>query len=174
VTRHERDDERLGLLLACGLILAAMLPCGPAEGQREDPALDHARACVGELGWRAPDDACAAIVEVHVRRGVRARSYSAALRRPPRHRAWVPQLDVGRAPPMAWPRALPWARHERRFVDVLEVVRQTLAAERPEACPGAMHYGGLMDATPAGHVEVCRWTVGRGAQVFFAPEGGER
>jgi hypothetical protein len=48
------------------------------------------------------------------------------------------------------------------------VVREVLAGERPEACPEATHYGSAQDPVPRGHREVCRWTVGRGAQVFYA------
>jgi hypothetical protein len=174
------DDTRVDVILACALIISCFLPCSPAEAtrRREDPALIHARACVGELGWRAPDEACSAIVEVHMRRAALrgwrpetvARLYSAALRRPPRGRMWVPQLRPGRRPPMAWP-GLPWARYERRLREIVEVVRGTLDGEAPESCPDAVHYGGAMDAVPTGHVEACRWAIGRGSQRFYARTG---
>lgn len=167
------------------LVLLALAPCVPHEvdGQRrDDPARVHAAACVGELGWNAPDDACAAIVEVHVRRAAMrghthhdavARTFSQAIRRPPPHRLWVPQL-IRPGIPRAWPRHLSWRRHEARFAHYLEVVRATLEGERVTACPGATNYGGLMDTPAEGLVEVCRWSIGRGAQVFYAPAAATR
>lgn len=169
------DETRFACILAAGLVIACMIPCTPADGQ-DDPARVNAAAAIGELGWRAADDAYAAIVEVHVRRasaqGMRpetmARLYSAAMRRP--RRAWVPELARPGRPP-SWPAPASWRRHAARFASVLEVVRATLAGERVEACPGAMHYGSAtLDPVPRGHVEACRWGEGRRAQSFYVRE----
>jgi hypothetical protein len=164
------------------LCLLALVASTAAFAQRtgHDAALWNARAAVGELGWRAPDDAYAAIVEVHLRRAqltgtsaaLMARRYSAAIRRPPRHRRWVRELRVSASPPPSWPPHLggAWQRYAEQLEHVRELASDVLAGRREVACEGATHYGGLMDSTPAGHAEACRWTVGRGAQLFFRRE----
>jgi hypothetical protein len=164
------------------LCLLALVASTAALAQRTGPdaALWNARAAVGELGWRAPDDAYAAIVEVHLRRAqltgtsaaLMARRYSAAIRRPPRHRRWVRELRVSASPPPSWPAHLggAWHRYAEQLERVRAIAADVLAGQREVACEDATHYGGLMDSTPAGHAEACRWTVGRGAQLFFRRE----
>lgn len=151
------------------LAALALLACAalPLRAQRPhhgaDASLWNTRAAIGELGWRAPDDAYAAIVEVHLRRAQltgtttarMARQYSAAVRRPPPHRAWVPELHVSRtdAPP-SWPPHLDgaWWRYADRVREVRDVVRAVLSGERAPVCPDAEHYGGPMDS-----VDETRW-----------------
>lgn len=178
------------LLFALALALAP-LPDAPATAQHPhltrsprshhgaDADLWNARAAVGELGWRAPDDAYAAIVEVHVRRAhltgtttaFMARRYSAAIRRPPRHRAWVRELHARESAPPSWPPHLDgsWWEYAQRFGAIRDVVREVLRGEREPACPAAEHYGSVeLDGTPTGFVEVCRWRAGRHHQGFYA------
>lgn len=157
------------LILAACLALVAVLPTTAQRPRTEyatrDAVLWNARAAVGELGWRAPDDAYAAIVEVHIRRAsltgttpsYMARTYSAAVRRPPRRRAWVRELHGRPQVPPSWPSHLvrAWPRHAQRFVEVREVVRATLEGERDVACPDAEHYGSREDGAPGGRVD--RW-----------------
>lgn len=181
----ELDDARRWrarvLLVAWGLVLAALAPCQPVEARRDDPARVHAAAAVGELSWRAPPEAYAAIVGVHVRRGALrglrpelvARTYSQALRRPPRQRAWVPQL-IGRGMPRAWPSGASWPRHARRFDEIVELAREVLDGRRVSPCPEATGYGGLMDAPDRSLEEVWRVDLTRPggprrAQIFYAP-----
>jgi hypothetical protein len=180
-------DDPLRSILAIHA-LVALVSCGStcrSEAQRTvPPEVIHARACVGELGWSAPDEACVAIVEVHRRRaaltGLSPESvavrYSAALRRPPRHRAWVRELADRSEAPRSWPSGPSWARARERFSALVNVARDALTAEPETVCPGALHYGGAMDSVPSGHEEACRWAIGRGAQMFYRranPEGGE-
>jgi len=167
-------------------LLAALAAFSPVTSQpRPTPARVHAAACVGELGWTAPDDACASMVEVHVARAGAVRPetvalrFSAALRRPPRHRRWVPQLMTAtrRQAPAAWPERLPWASWRMDALERYEAVAAAvLAGERAPACPGCVDYGGLMDE-PAPHLEEVRRFVVRSceglrgcrpaAQVFY-------
>lgn len=159
---------RSPVLIALALVVGSLAWC-PAEGStqpsRTTRAFHHgadadtwnARAAVGELGWRAPDDAYAAIVEVHIHRARitgtttahMARRYSAAVRRPPPHRAWVPELHARTAAsPPSWPPHLDgvWWRYAERFDAVRDVVRDVLRGERAPVCPEAEHYGGPMDS----------------------------
>lgn len=161
------------------LVLLAALAVAPVTAQRRgtDAALWNARAAIGELGWRAPDDAYAAIVEVHLRRArltgtttaLMARRYSAAIRRPPRHRRWVRELRVSASPPRSWPAQLDgaWPRYSERLERVRAIAADVLRGRREVACEGAVHYGGAMDSAPRGHVEACAWTIGRGEQRFY-------
>ena len=56
----------------------------------EDAVLWQTRSCVGEVGWRAPDETCAAMAWIHAKRAKRVgvslttmiRAYSVAVRRP--------------------------------------------------------------------------------------------
>jgi hypothetical protein len=159
--------QRLAILLAACFALAATTPTHATEppevrlGDRAD--LWNARACVGEVGWRAPLEACAAMVWIHVKRAgltgrtvtAMTRAYSKAVRRPPRHRAWVPQLALQARPPVAWPPHLDeaWPSYRDRFEAVLEHVRAVLRGEVSDPCPSAGHYGGPMDSTPTAHEE---------------------
>lgn len=130
-----------------------------------DADLWNTRAAIGELGWRAPDDAYAAIVEVHVRRAqltgtttaFMARRYSAAVRRPPRHRAWVPELHTRNTAPPSWPPHLDgsWWRYAERVGEVREIVRAVLRGERGAVCEDAEHYGSESDGVPGG--QLGRW-----------------
>lgn len=153
-------------LAALALLVCATLPLSAQRSRHgADADLWNTRAAVGELGWRAPDDAYAAIVEVHMRRAHltgattahMARRYSAAVRTPPWHRAWVRELDVGPRVPTAWPPNLrgAWPRYAARFGEVREVVRAVLRGERREVCPGAEHYGSQADGAPGGQAD--RW-----------------
>ena len=169
----------LAVYALTGVVVLASTCGGEARAQGVSPAIIHARACVGELGWRAPDEACVAIVGVHRRRSALtgaspeqvARVYSRALRSPPSPRRWVRQLHDRPTAPAAWPIGPSWAAARARFAQIVDVAREALSGTRPEACPGAVHYGGLMDGTPSGHEEACRWRVGRGAQVFYRRAG---
>ena len=161
------------------LCLLALVASTAAFAQRTGPdaALWNARAAIGELGWRAPDDAYAAIVEVHLRRArltgttttLMARRYSAAVRRPPRHRRWVRELRVSASPPRSWPAQLDgaWPRYSERLEHVRTIAADVLRGRREVACEGAVHYGGAMDSVPARHVEACAWPIGRGEQRFY-------
>lgn len=176
-------DPLLAALAIHGLVM--LVSCGStcdAEAQRSvPPEVVHARACVGELGWSAPDEACVAIVEVHRRRAALtgmspesvAKRYSAALRRPPSHRAWVRELADRSEAPRGWPRVASWTAARARFAALVNVAREALDSDA-EVCPGALHYGGLMDSIPTGHEEACRWRIGRGAQVFYRRSGADR
>jgi hypothetical protein len=166
---------RLALILAALVVASAAVAQPTRHGA--DAVTWNVRAAIGELGWAAPDDAYAAIVEVHIRRAemtgattaLMARRYSAAVRRPPRHRAWVRELRVSDSPPPSWPPHLDgvWWRHAERVEAVRSIVRDVLAGQRATACVDAVHYGGAMDSAPTGHVESCRWQIGRGSQVFY-------
>lgn len=174
--------ERRWRILACGFVIAALAPCDPVEARRPrvDPARVHAAAGVGELSWRAPDEAYAAIVGVHVARGrVRgvapetvAWAYSRALRAPPPSRAWVPQLALP-GTPRAWPAGVSWPRHARRFGEIVELAREVLDGRRASPCPTAIGYGGLMDPPDPSLEEVWRVDLTREggprrAQIFYA------
>ncbi|MCB9603314.1 MAG: hypothetical protein H6720_23610 [Sandaracinus sp.] len=125
----------------------------------------QAAAAVGELGWRAEPDAYAAIVEVHVRRArlrgvsprTMARAYSAALRRPPRHRAWVTELRDAPSPPPSWPQHLRgrWAERRATFARVERIALEVLTGARDEVCPEALYYGSTADGPPGG--DPTRW-----------------
>lgn len=166
-------------LIALALIVGSLAWC-PAEGNTQpaqpprvarthvhgaDADLWNTRAAIGELGWRAPDDAYAAIVEVHVRRAqltgtttaFMARRYSAAVRRPPPHRAWVPELHTRHAAPPSWPPHLDgsWWRYAERVGEVREIVRAVLRGERGAVCVDAEHYGSEADGVPGG--QLGRW-----------------
>lgn len=164
--------RQLAPLLAAGLLLASFsvsaddpVPLGVRLGDRAD--LWNARACIGEVGWRAPLEACSAMVWVHVKRAevrghtltTMTRAYSMAVRRPPRRRAWVPQLGVGPAP-IAWPPHLDgaWPSYRDRFEVVREHVRELLRGNVADPCPDVRHYGGPMDSVPTRHEEdpTCR------------------
>ena len=144
------------------VVAVALVASTAALAQRTGPdaALWNARAAVGELGWRAPDDAYAAIVEVHLRRArltgttsaFMARRYSAAIRRPPRHRRWVRELRVSASPPPSWPPHLggAWHRYAEQLEHVRELAADVLAGRREVACEGAEHYGSTRDGAPGG------------------------
>lgn len=144
------------------LVLLATLAVAPVTAQRRgaDAALWNARAAIGELGWHAPDDAYAAIVEVHLRRAqltgttsaLMARRYSAAIRRPPRHRRWVRELRVSASPPPSWPAHLDgaWWRYAEQLERVRTIAADVLAGRREVACEGAEHYGSTQDGAPGG------------------------
>lgn len=169
-------------LLVCGFALATLGFCGRSSDAqpRGAPERIHAAACVGELGWRAPAEACASIVEVHMRIGTArdlrpelvAQAFSAALRRPPPRRQWVPELAQAspRRAPRSWPARLPWGRYAARVEEYAQVAQEVLEGHFPEACPGCINYGGLMDAQPPGTVEVRRFVLSERplrAQVFY-------
>lgn len=178
--------QRSAILLAVGLVLAAVLPSSANAPTLLDlplgdrAAVWNARVCVGEVGWRAPLEACSAMVWVHAKRAkatgvtlaTMARRYSRAVRRPPRHRTWVGQLDVTPTPPVAWPPHLDgaWPRYRARFADVLSHVRAILRGEVPDPCPDAMHYGGPMDSTPSRHAEDATCVFEGTRQRFFRRE----
>lgn len=164
------------------VVTCAGATCG-AEAQRptRDPARLHAAVCVGELGWRASDEACAAIVAVHVRladrRGVSpervARAYSAALRRPPAHRRWVAGLPASSESrrPEGWPRRIRWAPHRDQYLRYVAAAESALAEHRASGdvsvCPGAVHYGSTADGRPTGHELACSFAAGRRVQHFW-------
>lgn len=179
-----RPPRALWALALLALAVAPLRSTAQRSQHGADADLWNARAAVGELGWRAPDDAYAAIVEVHIRRAhltgtttaFMARRYSAAIRRPPRHRAWVRELHGRESPPPSWPPHLDgsWWEYAQRFGEVRDVVRKVLRGEREPACEDAEHYGSVeLDGTPAGFVEVCRWRAGRHHQGFYARRGRE-
>jgi hypothetical protein len=66
----EESEEAMRWINPAAVVVVAFVASTAALAQRTGPdaALWNARAAVGELGWRAPDDAYAAIVEVHLRR----------------------------------------------------------------------------------------------------------
>lgn len=150
-------------------ILLALVAVPHALSQRSpSPARVHAAVCVGEVGWAAPDDACASIVEVHVARArgelrpeTVAQAFSAALRRPPPNRRWVPGLlqATERTRPVGWPTGLAWPSWRWEALQRYEAVATAvLSGSREPACPGCVDYGGLMDAAPSGMEEVRRFT----------------
>lgn len=174
VKRVKRSKRARGITgsVALALLFAAatLAPLSTtAQGARfhhgADADLWNTRAAIGELGWRAPDDAYAAIVEVHVRRAqltgtttaFMARRYSAAVRRPPPHRAWVPELHTRNAAPPSWPPHLDgsWWRYAERVGEVREIVRAVLRGERGAVCEDAEHYGSEADGVPGG--QLGRW-----------------
>lgn len=166
---------RLSILLAIVAMLAAVTPIHSQPRPR--PERVHAAVCVGEVGWAAPDDACASIVEVHVARArgelrpeTVAQVFSAALRRPPANRRWVPGLlqATERQRPAGWPNGLAWAAWRWEALQRYEAIAAAvLSGERPPACPGCVDYGGLMDAAPRGMEEARRF-------VFRSCEGRAR
>lgn len=154
-------------LLIVSCVLSALTI--PLDAQRRPSAARiHAAACVGELGWAAPDEACAALVEVHVARArdttpeVVAQRFSQALRNPPPDRAWVPELisATSSRAPRSWPARLPWAPWRMASLHRYEAVATSvLSGERPIVCPDCINYGGLMDAQPPGTEEVRRFVL---------------
>jgi hypothetical protein len=172
---------RLLAPLAASLLLvtSVLADSGSLAGARlgADAALWNARVCVGEVGWRAPLEACSAMVWVHVKRaaGSRvtvatlARRYSRAVRRPPRRRAWVPLLRATGAAPVTWPPHLDgaWPRYRDRFAEILSHVEGVLRGDVPDPCPEVDHYGGPMDSVPTGREldDTCAFEGTR--QVFY-------
>lgn len=171
-TRGTVGSVALALLFACTTFAPFSTTAQPPRVVRAhhvhgaDADLWNTRAAIGELGWRAPDDAYAAIVEVHVRRAqltgtttaFMARRYSAAVRRPPPHRAWVPELHArGATAPPSWPPHLDgsWWRYAERVGEVREIVRAVLRGERGAVCEDAEHYGSEADGVPGG--QLGRW-----------------
>lgn len=166
-------------LLAVVAILATVNPI--SSQRRPAAARIHAAVCVGEVGWDAPEDACASIVEVHMARARGALSpetvaqrFSAALRSPPPHRRWVRGLlhATETRAPEGWPSHLPWSGSQRyaaleRYERIAAAV---LAGEREPACPGCVDYGGLMDAVPRGMEEARRFEF----RTCNAPRGTRR
>lgn len=177
--RMKRVKRGRAAALVVLLVCAAFAPFStnaqhdPASQPASHPAFRHgadadlwnARAAVGELGWQAPDEAYVAIVEVHIRRARltgtttahMAQRYSAAVRVPPWHRAWVRELRATSDVPAAWPPNLrrAWPRYAGRFAEVRALVGEVLRGERDEVCPDAEHYGSESDGVPGG--QVGRW-----------------
>jgi hypothetical protein len=158
----EEWEEAMRWINPAAVVAFALVASTAALAQRSGPdaALWNARAAVGELGWRAPDDAYAAIVEVHLRRAqltgttpaLMARRYSAAIRRPPRHRRWVRELRVSASPPPSWPTHLggAWHRYAEQLERVRAIAADVLAGRREVACEDAEHYGSTRDGAPGG------------------------
>lgn len=169
------------LLFAASLLLASsVLADAPTFGGARlgvDAALWNARVCVGEIGWRAPLEACSAMVWVHAKRaaGSRAtvatlaRRYSRAVRRPPWRRAWVAQLRATGPAPVTWPPHLveAWPRYRARFAEIFAHVESVLRGDVPDPCPDVDHYGGPMDSVPTGREvdDTCAFEGTR--QVFY-------
>lgn len=172
---------RTTLLFAASLLLASsVLADTPTLGGARlgtDAALWNARVCVGEVGWRAPLEACSAMVWVHAKRAAKSRAtlasfarlYSRAVRRPQARRAWVPQLRATGPAPVTWPPHLDgvWPRYQARFEEILVHVESVLRGDVPDPCPDVDHYGGPMDRAPTGREvdDTCAFEGTR--QVFY-------
>lgn len=139
------------LLPALSLLLLAW--AASAQPPPQD-AVDLARVCVSESGFRNTSD-CAAIGHLLVRRAVRLRITFAQMirrystrafdeRRTDRRR-WIPFLAHSLEEPRGWPMELSWERHRGAWSRRIELAHSVLQGATPDPCPGSDHWGGAMD-----------------------------
>lgn len=140
----------------------------------QNPAVIMARACVGEVGFGAPDQLCAAISFVHIKRARRqglrparmASIYSRAVRSPQSSRIWVNELTPHGVAPAHWP-AANWERAQARFRELVRLNGRILAGRVDDPCPNSLHYGSSrLDPVPEGF-EIDTTCPVNGAQVFY-------
>ena len=116
----------------------------------------QARSCIGEVGFRNPEE-CIAMAWVHKKRAVSrgismlsmTRAYSVPVRVVPRSRTWIWELNIV-SKPRSWPRNLRWSHRHLFFRFLTRKLRGVLDSTVPDPCPDAMHYGGPMDPVPPG------------------------
>jgi hypothetical protein len=146
-------------------IIAALLLSIPAQATEKRPIPEDewtpearvwlARSVVGEAGWRTFNE-YSAIAWIYAIRSQQSeqysflkmiRTYSAAVRRRKNpDRPWLYELGPMAQRPRSWPSGPLWAGlHEVAWKETLLWADSWARGERPNPCPGANHFGGLID-----------------------------
>lgn len=150
----------LGTVLAPSAVLGDAMDDGiprPVTDEEWTPEarLWLARSVLGEVGWRRPEEysAVAWVYATRARNSKRytfiqmVRTYSAAVKNRTNHRnPWLYELGPSMMRPPSWPEGPRWeGLHAVAWSEVLVWANEWAAGKRPNPCPGANHFGGIVD-----------------------------